>query len=110
MNMSKANCHRLVVDALADSTSRTAKNADDLRDLELERLDKLIVGLWPYASKGHPNHVRELLKVMEQRQKLTGIQAAPQVLGEILAETGTQEKPSLRVRVTYVKPEPNAYE
>ena len=107
MKCSRTQAHTYVVDALKESTSRIAKSADDLRDLELERLDKLIKGLYPKAKKGDTQAVTSLLKVMEQRQKLTGIQAAPQVLGEILAETGggDSEKSSLRVRVTYVKPD-----
>jgi len=105
MGCSRTQAHTYVVEALKESTSRIAKNADDLRDLELERLDTLIKGLYPKAKKGDPQAVDKILKVMDQRQKLTGIQAAPQVLGEIIAETGSVDKPSLRVRVTYVKPE-----
>lgn len=105
MGISKTCAHKLVVKALADSASRVDKSADDLRDLELERLDKLLLGIWTEAIKGSPSHSAQALKIMEQRQKLTGIQAAPQVLGEIIAEAGNTDKPSLRVRVTYVKPD-----
>ena len=105
MNISKSQAHTLVVKALTESSSRLAKSADDLRDLELERLDGLLEGIWAKAKKGSPQHSAQALRIMEQRQKLTGIQAAPQVLGEIIAESGTADKPSLRVRVTYVKPE-----
>lgn len=106
MDISKSAAHKLVVAALADSASRVDKGADDLRDLELERLDKLLVAVWPKALKGSTQHSAQALKIMEQRQKLTGIQAAPQVLGEIIAETGSTDKPSLRVRVTYVDAKP----
>ena len=105
MGCSRTQAHTYVTEGLKESTSRIAKSADDLRDLELERLDTLIKGLYPKAKKGDPQAVDKILKVMEQRQKLTGIQAAPQVLGEIIAEAGAADKPSLRVRVTYVKPE-----
>jgi hypothetical protein len=50
-------------------------SADELRQLELERLDMLLKGLEPMASVGNPGAVNSYLKVMERRAKLLGLDA-----------------------------------
>jgi len=101
---SKSQAHNYVVDALKESTSRIASNADDLRTLELERLDRLIAALWTKSIGASPSHVQQLLKVMEDRRKLAGIAPAPEVFGEVVTESGS-ESGGVSVRVRFVKPE-----
>lgn len=50
-------------------------NADELRQLELERLDMLIKGLEPMARVGNPGAANSYLRVMERRAKLLGLDA-----------------------------------
>ena len=50
-------------------------NAEELRQLELERLDMLIQGLEPMARVGNPGAVNSYLRVMERRAKLLGLDA-----------------------------------
>ena len=47
--------------------------ADDLRKLEVERLDELLVGLWP--NKHKPIYTDRILRLMERRAKLLGLDA-----------------------------------
>lgn len=60
--------------------SRLAKERDDsleeLRQLELERLDMLIIALEPMARVGDPGAVNAFLKCMERRAKYLGLDAA----------------------------------
>lgn len=60
--------------------ARLAKERDgkveELRELELERLDMLIKGLEPMARVGNPGAVNSYLKVMERRAKYLGLDAA----------------------------------
>lgn len=46
---------------------------DHIRHLELERLDSLQQALWHQAMEGEPKAIETILKVMAQRQKLTGM-------------------------------------
>lgn len=39
-------------------------------DLELDRLDRMMVGIWPQASKGDTDAVDRVLKIMTMRERL----------------------------------------
>jgi len=88
LGMSMRGAHEAVTRALAKSTSAAMKSADDLRTLELERLDLLQRSLLPKAKRGNAESARALLRVMERRAKLLGLDAPTEVklgLAEFLA-------------------------
>lgn len=60
--------------------------ADELRQLELERLDAMLLGLWPQAQRGNQGAVDRVLKIMERRAKLLGLDDFP---------GATEEKPMI---------------
>lgn len=83
-----ATVHVLVVEALEELREENAEAAADLRKFELARLDKLLAELWPKSVKktGHGNdnaqpepidarRADSILRVMERRHKLLGIDA-----------------------------------
>lgn len=41
-------------------------------DLEVERLDKMLLGVWTKASRGDLSAVDRVIKISERREKLTG--------------------------------------
>jgi DNA-binding CsgD family transcriptional regulator len=47
----------------------------EVRDMELQRCDEMILGLWPHVRKGDAKSVFAAVKVMERRAKLLGIDA-----------------------------------
>lgn len=49
--------------------------ADELRAIEVERLDRMLLGLWPKAIKGDTWAVDRVLKIMERRATLLGLDA-----------------------------------
>lgn len=49
--------------------------AEDVRRLELERLDTLTLALWPNAKSGKEGAIDRILKLMERRAKLLGLDA-----------------------------------
>lgn len=55
------------------------KLATDIRALELERLDAMLLALWPKARKGNESSIDRVLRIMKRRADLTGIDA-PQVI------------------------------
>lgn len=75
MGISKSQAQRLVVAALADSRAEITAEADGLRAEELSRLDAMLRGLWPDARKGSVSAVDRVLKIMERRAKLLGLDA-----------------------------------
>ncbi len=52
-----------------------AEPADEVRRLELERLDALLMGMYPQARKGNQGAVDRCLRIMERRAKLLGLDA-----------------------------------
>ncbi len=66
---------KLVKTALEKLAKDTETDAVPLRELELQRLDRLQFGLWAKAQKGDLNAVDRALKIMERRAKLLGIDA-----------------------------------
>lgn len=61
--------------------------ADELRKLELERLDRLLLGVWGQAAKGNQGAVDRALRIMERRAKLLGLDAPTKVQQENVGDT-----------------------
>lgn len=49
--------------------------AEELRQMEVERLDALMLPLWKQARDGNQGAVDRILKIMERRAKLLGLDA-----------------------------------
>jgi hypothetical protein len=47
--------------------------ADELRTQELDRIDRLQVAIWPNAMKGDTRAILTIVRLMERRAKLTGL-------------------------------------
>jgi len=52
---------------------REREPAERVRDLELERLDRMIEALWPRAEQGELAVMDRVLKIMERRAKYAGL-------------------------------------
>lgn len=63
---------RAVMSALKQTLQEPA---DELRKMELERLDRLLLGVWGQAAKGNQGAIDRALKIMERRAKLLGLDA-----------------------------------
>lgn len=46
--------------------------AEDVRQLELERLDEMLVAIWPQAQNGQFEAIDRVLKIMRHRAQLIG--------------------------------------
>ena len=57
--------------------------AAELRSLEAERLDRLQFGLWQRALKGDVTAIDRVLRIMNRRAELLGIDARPQATDDI---------------------------
>ena len=70
---------KLVKAALEHLRTRCAEATETLRQLELERLDALLMGLWTPASRGDHASIDRVLKIMERRARLLGLDAPAKV-------------------------------
>lgn len=68
----KSGAYKTVMSALRKIVQEPA---DELRKLEIERLDVMLASLWPFILKGSPRHVEIGLKVMDRRAALLGLDA-----------------------------------
>lgn len=60
---------------LLELREQTKTDAADVRDMELQRCDEMILGLWPAVRRGDPKSVMAAVRVSERRAKLLGIDA-----------------------------------
>jgi len=65
--------HRDVNDELQRLRDANLSSADELRQLELERLDRAIAGMMHWIDAGSPIHVQALVKCIQERSKLLGL-------------------------------------
>jgi len=75
MGLSKSQTHRLVKDGLADAIEQVAGASDELRAEEVDRLDAVLASVWPAARRGNLGAVDRVLRIMERRAKLLGLDA-----------------------------------
>jgi len=67
-----SGAYRAIMTALRALTGEPAK---ELRDLELARLDDLLAGLWGDARQGNVQKIDRVLKIMQRRAALLGLDA-----------------------------------
>ena len=86
----------------------TREPARELRDLELARLDDLLLGLWADATKGNVAKIDRVLKIMQRRADLLGLDAPTRFADvtdprrdaeEIAAAIGKADDPALVERI-----------
>jgi hypothetical protein len=75
LGIGKSQAHRLVQAGLQDARAQVDAEANELKAEEISRLDAMLAGLWPDARKGHHSAVDRVLKIMERRARLLGLDA-----------------------------------
>lgn len=71
-------------DIAAETALRTAQKdaaAEDYRALDLERIDVAVQGLMPMARAGEPKSVMALMRTLDRRAKLLGLDAPTKLAG-----------------------------
>lgn len=62
--------------------------ADELREQELDRIDRLQLALWPKAMKGEYQAVNSIIRILERRAKLLGLDAPSIIKQEVTTWEG----------------------
>jgi hypothetical protein len=75
LQMSVGNAHKLVKRGLNRHLDKCSELANEIRTLELDRLDALQCSIWAQAEKGRVQAIDRVLKIMERRASLLGLDA-----------------------------------
>ena len=76
MGVSRQRAHQIVSQALKLMNAELVEEADEVRRLELERLDGLYKAAWPKAEDGDERAIASCLRIMGRRAELQGLDAA----------------------------------
>jgi hypothetical protein len=79
LGVSEAQAHRDVHAELTRLAEKAADAAEQVRTLELERLDAMLLALWPQAKQANQGAIDRVLRLMERRAKLLGIDAPTRI-------------------------------
>ncbi|MCP4099159.1 MAG: hypothetical protein GY748_23295 [Planctomycetaceae bacterium] len=75
LGISAPQAHRDVAKSIAELKKLGEENAQAVRELEVQRLDAMLLGLWPQARTGHQGSVDRVLRIMQRRASLLGLDA-----------------------------------
>lgn len=71
--ITRQRVHQIVRDELRKLAQETAEETEGLRALELDRLDRLLAGLWKKAQDGELDAIDRALKIAARRAALLGL-------------------------------------
>ena len=75
LGFSRQYAHKLISGHLQQLAAENRDSFTELQELELGRLDRLLLGVWNAAISGDPQSIDRTLKIMERRSKLLGLDA-----------------------------------
>lgn len=75
LNVSHQTAFTDVLAVMEEIREETRKEARHYRDLDLKRLDELQGAAWPKAIEGNQQAILNVMRIMERRAKLLGIDA-----------------------------------
>ena len=79
LGMARSSVHHTVGKAMATLEKEIEGEARLLGALEMERLDNLQVAIWSRAMEGHLGSVDRVLKIMDRRARLLGLDAPARI-------------------------------
>lgn len=82
LDISTSTAHSYVDEAMKELTREPAES---LLQLELSRLDAMLLGIWKKASRGELHAIDRALRIMERRTKFAGLD---QLAAQKIAQDG----------------------
>jgi len=73
--LTEGGAYRLVKRVLKRWNEKLAEDTQEVRRLELSRLDEMLQALWPKVQKGNQGAVDRALRIMDRRSKYLGLDA-----------------------------------
>lgn len=91
MGISRQRVHAILKSELARTAAENAADAEELRALEVERLDCLLYGIWERAQSGELEAVDRALKIAHRRAALLGLDRPTKIAPTTPEGDGTYE-------------------
>ena len=88
--------HQLILLAL---TRLVSEASEEIRQLELARLDDLQIGVWERALNGDVAAIDRVLAIMVRRARLLGLDPPPVTVGVGVFGDGFDPPPPIRVKI-----------
>ncbi len=79
LGVSIGAAHGYVEQAMTDARDQIKADAAEIKAEEISRLDGMLLGLWDFAKEGDVQAIDRVLKIMERRAKLLGLDAPVRV-------------------------------
>ena len=73
LGVTKQAANKMIKRVLAELKDLTDGDAEDVRRIEVERLDVMTLALWPKARRGDVQEVDRVLRIMQRRAELLGL-------------------------------------
>lgn len=77
LDMTAGGAFKAVDRALTRQAAEAGEKAEKLREIEVARLDRLLMGQWPKAKKGDEKAARVALQISKRRSELLGLDRKP---------------------------------
>ena len=90
LGISQQRAHAIVKEEMKQLDAELREKREEVRSMELDRLDLLQSGVWEKAVEGDTKAIESVLKIMEKRSKLLDLDAPKKVLG-LFGEVTEQE-------------------
>jgi len=97
LGITRQGAHKLVQGGMKRLIAQTTEDAIVVREMELQRLDAMLLGLWPSAKRGDAKAVDRVLRIMERRARYLGIDEAPDM--SALAFIEDRESGAVDIRI-----------
>lgn len=75
IGVNKGNLSRWVRRKLDELARNNIEGAEDIRRIELERLDVALLAIWPQVRSGNHGAIDRLVRIQERRARLLGLDA-----------------------------------
>lgn len=85
----RSNAHRAIKRRLDALNRECLERADQVKQLELTRLDAMLAGLWEKAAAGDPQAIDRVLKIQERRSAYEGLDMPRALKVEVARELET---------------------
>ena len=79
MGFTESRAWKIIMDELARLNKERSELAEDVVRLEVDRLDRFLLGVFPAAESGDEKAIDAAMKIMARRAKLCGLDAPTKI-------------------------------
>lgn len=88
LGVTRQGAHKMIKRTMAELSALAEEDAEEVRRMEIERLDAMLLGLWEKARRGHEGAVDRVLRIMQRRSDMLGLDAPKRSAHQLTGEGG----------------------